>query len=104
MDVLEIEATLSICERMIDKLQRELYSNNAMLGAINSAYEALTENEKIIHKAKIQQLSYLITYRIEVLNYAETVLNGGTPSQVPTLEIAQYTLPGESPEDFDFSL
>ena len=104
MNVIEIEAALSVCERMIDKLQRELYSNNAMLGAMNSAYEALTENDKIIYKAKVQQLGYLITYRIELLNYAETTLNGGTPGTEPELEIAKYTLPGGTEQDFDFSL
>lgn len=104
MNILEIEAALSICERMMDKIQRELYSNNAMLGAVSGAYEVLTPDEKIIQKAKIQQLNYLIAYKTELLNYAETVLNGGTPGSDPTLTIAQYTLPGGSPQDFDFSL
>ena len=104
MNVIEIESALSICERMIDKLHRDLYSDNTMMGAVNSTYQSLSEDEKIIHKAKVQQLGYLITYKLELLTYAETTLSGGTPSEEPVLEIATYTLPGGEEQDFNFSI
>jgi hypothetical protein len=56
----ELKHTLDILEMMIDRISRELYSNGSMMGAVNSAYESMTDEEKQDYKIKRQQLSNFI--------------------------------------------
>lgn len=75
---------LDITETMIDRLSRELYSNGSMMGAVNSAYEAMTQTEKENYEIKRKQLNYLLTYRTGLLDYTITEMSGGTGA-LPTL-------------------
>ena len=61
---------LDIVEMMIDRLSRELYSNGSMMGAVNSAYESMTDEEKQDYKIKRQQLSNFIKYKTDLLDEA----------------------------------
>lgn len=63
---------LYILEMMIDRLTRELYSNGSMMGAVNSAYEAMSDEEKTNYTIKRKQLSTLVAYKAELLNTALT--------------------------------
>lgn len=75
---------LDVTEMMIDRLQRELYSNGSMMGAQNSAYEALSQQEKQNYDIKRKELNKLLVYRTGLLDYAITEMGGGTGT-VPTL-------------------
>lgn len=84
----EIKCCLDICESMIDRLQRELYSNNAMLGAVNSAFEKLNEEERAAYKTKRKQLNNLLSYKTKMLDFALNVMKSGEITGTePTLTV-----------------
>ena len=100
----DIKCCLDVCEAMIDRLQRELYSNSSMMGAVNSAYESLSENEKNIYKAKREQLNNLLKYKTSVLDYALTILSGGSGTEPSGVTIATYTDSQGNIQNFNFSI
>lgn len=83
-----LKYTLDIVEMMIDRLTRELYSNGSMMGAVNSAYESMTDTEKQNYKIKRQQLNNLIKYKTELLDAALNEMNttgvGGKKATIET--------------------
>ncbi len=90
----DVKYALDVTEMMIDRLQRELYSNGSMMGAVNSAYEAMTQQEKDNYNIKRKELNKLLAYRTGLLDYTITEMGGGTGT-VPTLE---------NEENFDFTI
>ena len=80
----DVKYALDITETMIDRLSRELYSNGSMMGAVNSAYEAMTQQEKQNYEIKRKQLNSLLAYRTGLLDYTITEMSGGTGT-LPTL-------------------
>ena len=101
----DIKCCLDVCEAMIDRLQRELYSNGSMMGAINSAYESLTEDEKIVYKAKREQLNNLLKYKTELLDYAlEVIAEENNPTQPTKIDIVEYTTTSGTTNNFSFSI
>lgn len=70
-----LKYTLDIVEMMIDRLTRELYSNGSMMGAVNSAYESMTQTEKDNYNIKRKQLNNLIKYKTDLLDAALEVMN-----------------------------
>lgn len=93
----EYKYALDICEKMIDRLQRELYSNNSMLSAVSSAYDALSTKEQENYKIKRAQLNNLLKFRTQLLDAAMNAMSeNGIGDQNPImLGVA---------EGFDFSL
>lgn len=71
----EYKFTLDVCERMIDRLQRELYSNGSIMGGVNSSYECMSDTEKQTYSKKRKQLNNLLKYRTEILNCALIEMN-----------------------------
>ena len=66
----DLKYALDIVEMMIDRLTRELYSNGSMMGAVNSAYESMTQTEKDNYNIKRKQLNNLIKYKTDLLDAA----------------------------------
>ena len=89
-----LKYALDIVEMMIDRLTRELYSNDSMMGAVNSAYESMTQAEKDNYNIKRKQLNDLIKYKTDLLDAALEELNtNGVGGKKATIETG-----------FDFSL
>ena len=92
----EAKCCLDICEQMIDRLQRELFSNNSMLGATNGGYDSLSPEEKDNYDIKRKQLNDLLKYRTGMLDFVSDAMKSGSFSgSEPTLTIEQ---------GFDFSI
>jgi hypothetical protein len=89
-----LKYALDIVEMMIDRLTRELYSNGSMMGAVNSAYESMTQAEKDNYNIKRKQLNNLIKYKTDLLDAALNEMNtNGASGKKVTIETG-----------FDFSL
>ena len=90
----DLKYALDIVEMMIDRLTRELYSNGSMMGAVNSAYESMTQAEKDNYNIKRKQLNNLIKYKTDLLDAAlEGMKTNGVGNKKVTIETG-----------FDFSL
>ena len=90
----DLKYALDIVEMMIDRLSRELYSNGSMMGAVNSAYESMTQTEKDNYNIKRKQLNSLLKYKTDLLDAALTKMsNDGVGDKTVTIETG-----------FDFSL
>lgn len=89
----DLKYALDIVEMMIDRLTRELYSNGSMMGAVNSAYESMTQTEKDNYDIKRKQLNNLIKYKTDLLDAALAKMESGVEGKSVTVE-----------NNFDFSL
>ena len=90
----DLKYALDIVEMMIDRLTRELCSNGSMMGAVNSAYESMSDTEKQNYTLKRKQLNDLITYKTDLLDAAlQEMKTTGISGKKVTIETG-----------FDFSL
>ena len=74
----EAKCCLDICEQMIDRLQREMYSNNSMLGAMNGGYDSMTTEEKDNYELKRKQLNDLLKFRTDMLDFSSNAMKSGS--------------------------
>ena len=77
MNINDVKCSLDACDAIIDSIQRQLYSNNALLGATNSAYEVMTEAEKAEYKELQRKLRDYIKIKNDLLDEAASILSGG---------------------------
>ena len=77
MTIEEIKASLDVCDKMIDALNRKMYSNESIMGMLNDAFERMSEDEKEQYAVNRQQLTKLLDYRSLLLNEAINIMSSG---------------------------
>lgn len=75
MTIEEIKASLDVCDKMIDALNRKMYSNESIMGMMSDAFERMSEDEKEQYAVNRQQLTSLLNYRSSLLNEAIDVMS-----------------------------
>lgn len=88
MTIEEIKASLDICDKMIDALNRKMYSNESIMGMMSDAFERMSEDEKEQYAVNRQQLTSLLNYRSSLLNEAIDVMSS---SDVPLTKIEGFS-------------
>lgn len=88
MTIEEIKASLDICDKMIDALNRKMYSNESIMGMMSDAFERMSEDEKEQYAVNRQQLTSLLNYRSSLLNKAIDVMSS---SDVPLTKIEGFS-------------
>ena len=82
MDIKDIKASLDVCDKMIDILYRQLFSNESLMGATSDMFARMTDEEKEEYAKTRKQHANLIAYRKALLNEAANSLKTATPSLV----------------------
>ena len=80
MTIEEIKASLDVCDKMIDALNRKMLSNESIMGMLNSSYEHMSNEEKEKYTLTRHQLTSLLEYRSSLLNEAMDVMASGDVS------------------------
>jgi hypothetical protein len=88
MTIEEIKASLDVCDKMIDALNRKMYSNESIMGMMSDAFERMSEDEKEQYAVNRQQLTSLLNYRSSLLNEAIDVMSS---SDVPLTKIEGFS-------------
>ena len=88
MTIEEIKASLDVCDKMIDALNRKMYSNESIMGMMSDAFERMSEDEKEQYAVNRQQLTSLLNYRSSLLNEAIDVMSS---SDVPLIKIEGFS-------------
>jgi hypothetical protein len=88
MTIEEIKASLDVCDKMIDALNRKMYSNVSIMGMMSDAFERMSEDEKEQYAVNRQQLTSLLNYRSSLLNEAIDVMSS---SDVPLTKIEGFS-------------
>lgn len=88
MTIEEIKASLDVCDKMIDALNRKMYSNESIMGMMSDAFERMSEDEKEKYAVNRQQLTSLLNYRSSLLNEAIDVMSS---SDVPLTKIEGFS-------------
>lgn len=88
MTIEEIKASLDVCDKMIDALNRKMYSNESIMGMMSDAFERMSEDEKEQYAVNRQQLTSLLNYRSSLLNEAIDVMSS---SDVPLTKIDGFS-------------
>lgn len=88
MTIEEIKTSLDVCDKMIDALNRKMYSNESIMGMMSDAFERMSEDEKEQYAVNRQQLTSLLNYRSSLLNEAIDVMSS---SDVPLTKIEGFS-------------
>lgn len=84
--------SLLTCEKLMDALQSEMLSTAQMMGGLNSAYEAMTDEEKQEYSKKTKQLKNLVACRMTLLDDALNELQSNANLEI----VEEFSFSGEN--------
>lgn len=70
MAIVDTYYSILTCEKLMETIQKDMLGNANMMGGVNSAYEAMSEEEREEYSKKTKQLKNLIQGKMKLLDTA----------------------------------